>query len=232
MHARRPFRVHALLVALVAFPFLHPARSSAAVVPVTACGMTIVGRAELVGDLDCSAYAGHALALDGTLELNGFTLTGNTGGGNLYDAVHCTGRCRVKVKGPGTIVGGSVGVSGIKVLVTGEVTVHDAGEWGVLGAILRVVRSHVHTNGVALGVGADGGGGVNGGTVSVVRSTIENNASYGVNATVRATLHLVDATDNGIVDVRSDGKPTAVKTTCKHSARESLAETWGICALD
>ncbi len=232
MRARSPLRIHVVLLALFTLPIVHPARSSAAIVPVTSCGLTVVGRAELTGDLDCSAYPGHALMIDGTLELNGFTLTGSASGSNLYDAVHCTGRCRVKVKGPGTIVGGFVGVSGIRVLVTGEVTIHDAAGFGVLGAIVRVVRSHVHTNGSGAGVGPDGGGGVDGDKVSVVQSTVEDNAAYGITALSRATLHLVSAIGNGFVDVRSGKKPTAVKTTCLRSARDDLAETWGICALD
>jgi hypothetical protein len=93
----------------------HSAASAAT--PVTQCGQVITGPAELVADLDCSAYPGDAVrVLSGPLRLRGFTLTGAPGDG--LSAVRCIreevgfelGRCRVI--GPGTIVGSDVGIRG------------------------------------------------------------------------------------------------------------------------
>jgi hypothetical protein len=216
----------------VVVAFLLLGGSAHAKTAVTSCGMTITGNAELTADLDCSGFAGHAVVLDGSLALNGFTLTGNATDPAGYSAVDCSGKCRVKIKGPGTIVGGATAISGRDVVVTKEVVVRDAANWGVTGAKIRVKRSYVHHNGFALAVGPDGGGGVWGGKVFVFGSTIESNASFGVNANTKATLNDCAVTGNGPFDVRSYLKPTLHDTSCNHSARGSLAETWGVCFND
>jgi hypothetical protein len=188
---------------------------------VTSCGMTIDGNAELTADLDCSGFAGHAVILDGSLALNGFTLTGNATDPAGYSVVDCTDKCHVKIKGPGTIVGGATAVSGREVVVTKEVLVRDAANWGITGAKVRVTRSHVHDNGFALAVGLDGGGGVWGGKVVTVRSTIERNATYGVNANVRATFNCAtSAATASSTSVRtcSRGCTTRAATTARARA--------------
>lgn len=200
--------------------------------PVTSCGMTISGNAELTADLDCSGFAGHAVVLDGSLALNGFTLTGNATDPAGYSVVDCTGKCHVKIKGPGTIVGGSTAVSGREVVVTKQVVVRDAANWGITGASVRVLHSHVHDNGFALAVGPDGGGGIWGAKVQTVRSTIENNATFGVNTNLRAKLNHSIANGNGLADIRSFLPPKTHDTTCLHSARSTLTETWGVCLGD
>lgn len=71
-------RRSSLIAPLIASAALLAASDGhAARVTLTTCGQTVVGSAQLAADLDCSAYAGHALVLDGNLALNGFTLTGN-----------------------------------------------------------------------------------------------------------------------------------------------------------
>jgi hypothetical protein len=81
------------------------AAGPAAAVDVTQCGQIVVGTGELTGDLDCSATADTAVYLQGTLLMNGFTITGNA----VDDAVKCeSGPC--KIAGPGTITGGFDGV--------------------------------------------------------------------------------------------------------------------------
>jgi hypothetical protein len=225
---RRSPLVAALLAAAA---LLTAADGHAAKVVLTTCGQTVVGRAELTADLDCSAYAGHALVLDGTLALNGFTLTGNATDPG-YSAVDCTAKCRVRIKGPGKIVGGQSAVSGNLVKLSKEIEIRDASAWGVTGAQVRASTVWVHGNGAGLPVGPDGGGGISGGKITVQRSTIESNASFGVNANVRAVLNFASVTDNGLVDLRSYDKPTVAKTTCLTSARGNLAENWGVCFND
>ena len=225
MPARAILSSLAILVLLL--PFTAEAK-----VGVTSCGMTIAGSAELTGDLDCSAYPGHALVLDGSLKLNGFTLTGNATDPAGFSVVDCTGKCRIKITGPGAIVGGSTAVSGGKVVVKKEVVVRDAGAWGVSGADVRIGLAYIHSNGGALAVGPTGGGGVNGGKINVSRSTIANNASYGVNANVRAILTNSNVNGNAVADIRSYEKPKTHDTSCLHSARANLAESWGVCFGD
>jgi hypothetical protein len=211
---------------------MMPALTAAGAIPLTTCGASVVGRAVLTGDLDCSTHPGHALVLDGKLELNGFTLTGNATDPAGYSAVDCLGKCRITVTGPGTIVGGSTAVSGGKVRLKHEITVRDAAEWGISGAEVRLSRCHVLDNGLALAVGPDGGGGIRGGKITVTQATIEDNASFGLDASIRAKLMRSSSIGNGLVDVRSFEKPTLVDAACVTSRRGNLKETWGVCFGD
>jgi hypothetical protein len=221
-----------LAAALLAAALLTASDGHAARVTLTTCGQTVVGSADLAGDLDCSTYPGHAVVLDGSLRLNGFTLTGNASDPAGYSAVDCTGKCRVRIKGPGTIVGGSTAVSGNQVRLSKEIVVRDAVEWGVAGAEVKASTVWIYDNGLGLTVGPEGGGGIAGGKVNVKRSTIESNGSYGVNANVRAVLNFVSLSDNPVADVRSYEKPTVAKTSCFTSARGNLGENWGVCFND
>ena len=63
------------------------------VVPVTACGQVIDGNAQLVSDLDCSASSPALTIHRGSLDLNGFTITG--------DQITCDDSCTVG--GPGNL---------------------------------------------------------------------------------------------------------------------------------
>ena len=63
----------------------------AAAVDITACGQTFENMATLIGDLDCSGFAGPAIEGSGTLDLAGHVLTA---GDDV--AFRCTkGRCTV-----------------------------------------------------------------------------------------------------------------------------------------
>jgi hypothetical protein len=208
---------------------LLPAAAAAKTVEVTTCGQTVRGRAILVADLDCSSHPGHALVLDGKLEMHGFTLTGNTTDVSGPSTVDCTGKCRIRIVGPGTIVGGSTAVSGLTVSISHEVTIRDALEWGVTGAKVGLSECFVTTNGAALPVGPAGGGGISGGKVKARRSTISDNASYGVNANRRATLNRSTALGNAFADVRSFDKPLLTDATCQISRRANTIESWNVC---
>ncbi len=208
------------------------ATPSAARVMLTSCGQVVVGSAELGGDLDCSGYAGHAVVLDGSLRLNGFTLTGNSTDPAGYSAVDCTAKCRVRIKGPGTIVGGTTAVSGTQVRLSKEIVVRDAVAWGVVGAQVKASTVYVHDNGLGLAVGPDGGGGISGGKITVQRSTVDDNGSFGVNASIRALLNFAHVASNGLADVRSYEAPKLAKTTCFTSARADVSEDWDVCVDD
>jgi hypothetical protein len=126
----------------------------AAPVPITTCGQSVEGVAELAGDLDCSAFPGPALTLRGTLELRGHTLVGHPG----HDVVYCPRRCLVR--GPGTVTGGAGGVADspfglVPLDGQGTVAVVDASvvgnrRFGVNARRGRVVRSTIADSEVGL----------------------------------------------------------------------------------
>ncbi len=210
---------------------LAPGGASAKTV-VDSCGMVVAGTATLQGDLDCSAHPGHALVLDGRLELRGHTLTGNSTDPAGYSTIDCAGDCVISIRGPGTIVGGANGVSGGTVKVSREVTIRDAAEWGVSGARVRLRECHVLDNGFALPVGASGGGGIVGGKITVSHSRVEDNASFGMNASVRAVVNHASILQNGLVDIRSFERPRLRDANCMVSSRANLNENWGVCIND
>lgn len=92
-----------LLVPLV----LLVAASAPAATPISGCGATIAGDAELVADIDCTGFEHPAVLFSasgtGALAMNGFSITGGTIG------VQCLGNCRVT--GPGTIRAAEFGIN-------------------------------------------------------------------------------------------------------------------------
>jgi hypothetical protein len=135
---------------LIAALTLVAGSAFAAPVPVTACGQVVTSRsAELTSDLDCSAFAGHAITManGGRLELNGFTLTGDAG--NVYDAVLCQGSCVVAA---GIISGGDTGAH--LVATTGRVRIDGATitntDAAVVGRRVIVSNSMLTNNGVGV----------------------------------------------------------------------------------
>jgi len=219
------------MLSLAAGLVLFSAPANAGPVLVTTCGTAVKGRAVLASDLDCSSHPGHALILDGRLDLGGFTLTGNSSSPDEHSAVDCHGKCQVTIKGPGTIVGGGSAVTGLKVKLD-DVVIRDAAGWGVTGAVVRVKRSQVTNCGASLAVGPAGAGGILGGKLSISDSRVDANGSCGVFAQTRAALLRSDVTGNGFVDLRSYGRPGVKNSTCGTSRRANLAENWGVCSAD
>lgn len=212
--------------------------ASAAPIAVTSCGMVVKGSARLAGDLDCSAHPGHALILDGKLDLQGFSLIGNPG----WVAVDCGSVGKCGVKGPGEIRGAAVGISGYKILVSRGVRIADSAETGIVAAIAKLNRAIVEQNGNGA-TSSPGGGGVWAGVVSATRSEITGNAAFGVFGNGGA-VRLVNSTvtGNGVAsplacgtalcaDVVSFLRPRVFRTTCGTSMHVTGA-TWGVCAGD
>ncbi len=170
--------VRGLIAAAVLMSF---STATYAATPVITCGASVVGVAELLGDLDCSNYAGHALTLDGTLKLNGHVLTGHADTLSSWQTVDCPGS-DCKIKGPGTISGGAIGVAGrVRVKLT-DVTVTGA-HTGVIATFALIKSSHIIGNGQVVD---DGAVGLVGGVILVprrlvmVNSRVEQNGFYGV----------------------------------------------------
>lgn len=220
---------------------------AAATTQVTYCGQVYMGRGILTGNLDCTGYGGHALIIErGSLELNGFTLTGGD-----YYGVHCLTTCWIK--GPGTIQGaGWDGVRADGWTVAYGVVIRDNGLNGINGrnnsnASRLIVRDSTITGNGFNGIEADS-------AVLVRRSTITNNGAYGIDVGVqfcdtagRVLLQRSTVTGNGgacpdgmvCADVSSCGRrnhpPRLRRTTCGTSyQRESGIPglDWDVCQQD
>jgi hypothetical protein len=140
--------------------------------PVTECGQFFHGKGILVGDLDCSAYDGHAVLMStGKLDLAGFTLTQGHG----Y-AVGCSSNCRIT--GPGKIVGNPIGFQLVRAEgVSLRMVTLNGGNGGVdatnNGKTGRAVIRDSTITGSQFGVVADR-------LVKIIRSTITDNRTVGV----------------------------------------------------
>jgi hypothetical protein len=224
-----------------------------AATPITSCGMSVVGNAVLVANLDCSSHAGPALSLDGRLKLNGFTLTGNADQVAGTATVDCgqNGRCRVQ--GPGAIHGGTYGVSGNmvklkKLQISGALT-------GVAARSAYLKDVKIIDNGL-IAPGEDevvdglyAGGGIYGHKLFIVGSEIRNNGWYGVlglgDTGELPRVHRSTVVDNGSVAAYCDRvvgcadfvqmfnfAPILKQTVCETSLLRDTGETLGICSLD
>lgn len=152
-------------------------------IAVTSCGSTVTGVGELVGDLDCSAYAANAVTVHGTFKLNGHTLTGAADTSLDPITVACGNHGSCTILGPGTIAGGAFGISGRSVKMK-DVTVSGAGT-GIDAARARLRSCTITGNGQVVsandGPGTLGGGGVAiGYRLSMTDSHVTGNGFYGV----------------------------------------------------
>jgi hypothetical protein len=126
--------VRALLVVLASA--VVPAVAAATAVEVSTCGRSVVGKAVLTADLDCSATSFVGIEIEGTLDLNGHTIIGPP----LTFAVHCLGSCTIR--GPGAITGSGAGLLGRRVtkikqvLFTGLTKAIDATSTGGKGRLI------------------------------------------------------------------------------------------------
>jgi hypothetical protein len=227
---------------------LTSAAASAATVPVTTCGQVVIGRGELVGDLDCGLYGGTAaVTVRGRLDLNGFTITGNAG----LNAVSCVVKCNVR--GPGLITGANAGVStewpnGAKIRVR-DVTIDGNTGAAVDGSTVSVKDSVITNNGTANPpVSFPFTGGVSGGRVKILDSALTNNFNFGVRGSkvrlIRSTATgngtnpgcLANIPNWGCADVAGFEIPRVrASSTCGTSRRLAFApfnSSWGVCAND
>jgi hypothetical protein len=228
---------------------LSASQADAALIPVTACGTVVSGRAELLGDLDCSTYPGSAVVLVGRsqLRLNGFTITANTSMQDVDVAgIQCVstipGKKEIcKIHGPGTIVGGTIGIDGGMKPCISDVTVAGAGTVGVLGGSVMIRHSVIQNNG-GLAVQYDGGG-VRASAVSLRDCDVSGNAEHGVWANGgRLRLVKSSVTGNGTApgcatepnlcaDLVSYATPQLMGSTCETSTRPNNT-THGVCSND
>jgi hypothetical protein len=226
--------------------------------PVTSCGQTLINEdGVLTADLECQAPSTFSSAVqlyNATLNLGGFTLTMPPDEGI---GVLCGARCAVV--GPGTIVGGGMGIKGPyrgRVLVDG-VTVTGVGFIAIGGTAVRVTDSTLIDNGSS---------GVSGNRIRIEGSTVTGNnqidesraAVSGWIKAVRVTdtiitgnhfsgvyAHRVRADNStisgnglnascGVTQICSDvvthGKPRLSATTCDTSAELGhCSESGGPC---
>jgi hypothetical protein len=108
------------------------ASTALAAEPVTTCGQVLSDGGFLTADLDCSAYTGGwAVTIErGTLDLAGFTLTGNETEFFPMESTEATVRCLANcdIVGPGVITGGAnLGIYAWRRLTLTNVAVVDDG---------------------------------------------------------------------------------------------------------
>lgn len=201
-----------ILVTLVA--------GNARAVSVTTCGQIVHGTGDLAADLDCSSHPGRSLQLIGRLRLNGFKITGNS----TDPVIYCnTGSCLVS--GPGTLTGGSKGVtSDVGVRVVDATVEFNAGDGVVSFRSARIqgasVISHNGGNGVRAShavsivggklalpdvvVSDNGGNGVQAGrTARIQNAEVSGNAGDGVRTGTAASLFSAVVEGNGLDGVRA-----------------------------
>jgi len=161
-----------------AFLSAHAVGPAMAATAVTFCGQVVRGKAFLASDLDCSGTTDDAVILGGgTLDLRGFTLTGNNS--DIDCTVHCTRSCKITSDPPGgTITGGGVGVC----------------DWPTPGTPDPPLRS-LRVTSVTIDGNVDGGVQANIGRVLIRNSTLSNNGT-GVNAdsVFRGRLRVINST--------------------------------------
>lgn len=161
-------------------------------IPVTACGQQVQGTGQLAADLDCTGSGDEAVKLNGTLLLNGFTVTGDA----AFDVVRClAGACRVV--GPGTVTGGADGIrsDGGARVEAGAVVTGNAGDGLRTDKTAKVTEATVQGNGgdgvrskgaaVLKGATVDGNGGTGvrtDGTANVQASTVQGNGEDGIHS--------------------------------------------------
>lgn len=190
-----PYGVTAV-ISLVTIVSIAPAHAAT---PLTACGESVVGKAVLTADLDCSGQplpAAVRLAPGATLDLAGFTLRGG-----IADAVVCQGSCKVVTSQPGGMItdagGNGINANGDNVrggnVLVNAVVISGNGLSGIEAAgRVKLFDSTLSDNG-ANGVNADGGkiigsavarngvsGVAGGGNWRVSDTVVEDNAQVGV----------------------------------------------------
>lgn len=187
---------------VLGFAIGSPARAGTPV-PVTTCGQQVQGAGQLTADLDCTGSGDEAVKLNGTLLLNGFTLTGDAG----FDVVRClVGACRVI--GPGTVTGGADGVRsdrGARVEGAAVVT-------GNSGDGVRTDKTAKITN---ASVTANGGDGVRSKTTAVLNgAVVTGNAGTGVrtDATANVKASTIDGNGDAGIDSEKTAKASASST--------------------
>jgi hypothetical protein len=220
---------------------------------VTTCGQEFSGKGYLAGDLTCDD-SGYAVEIEGTgsLDLRGFTISGGEYG------VFCDLTC--KVFGGGTITGAEEdGIVAIKNLKVDGITVSNNGFAGV-----KAGRAVIVTNAVLVGnarSGAQGlvraklvdtvsqgnGGGADGSTLNLVRTTVTGNTIGGawgdrINAISSIIFDNHSGAECGVTLPCADlhtppglKKPRLTKSTCGTSYKGPSTlpgDTWGVCADD
>lgn len=158
----------------------------AAEIPVTTCGQQIpaVMHAVLMAELSCSSGPGVLLGSGSSLDLNGFSIIGNTAAPQAT-GVECSAGCRVD--GPGTVREFSgTGIHAYGALQVSGVEVRDNASLGLSASAVVISDSLVSGN--ATGVYAST-------TASLTNVDVVANHATGVNAT-KVELDGCDVSNN------------------------------------
>lgn len=183
--------------------------TSAHAIPVTTCGQVVKGTGDLVADLDCSGHLGRSVQLIGRLRLNGFTLTGNPASPVVYCNI---GSCLVS--GPGTLTGGSRGVtSDVGVTVVDATVTSNTGDGVFSFRSARIKGAAVITNNGGNGVRASRIVSVVGGKQALPDTVISGNGGDGIQAVRAARVQSGVVTGNAGDGIETEGAASLAAST-------------------
>ena len=192
-----------------------PTAYAAPAVTVDTCGQIVTGVGTLAADLDCSGFAsGESVTLrkGARLELNGHTLTGNSGQvvvlccKEIEPAPACK-LAKCSVFGPGVITGGLGGIRSDRADVR-DLTIDVAAGDGVSAIDRAKIRNSTITGSAFAGVDSQ--------RIQVRESSISGHTT-GLRATVSIKVSDSDITGNSGSGVSLQGANTAKRVVLKDS---------------
>jgi len=168
-----------VIAALVA---VSVASQASAQIPITGCG-EFASNGILTADLDCSAASGASIhvASGGTVDLDGFTITGGAGAG-----IDCEARCTI-VGGGGTVTG-----DGQSVGVYSEKGAMEISDLSIIGRSTGIVgiRANITATNVFVGGAERDGIRIQRGKLALVDSTVSANGLSGIMGSDRARVRI------------------------------------------
>jgi parallel beta helix pectate lyase-like protein len=230
---------------------------------IVGCGAPVSARevARLDADLDCSGLPDGVVIHQGTLLLNGHTITGATNAG-----IQCSAGC--KIVGPGEVTRSAWGIVGFNQFTAGTVRIsnaslHDNENAGLAVASGDDVRGSVKLENIDASHNGASGIWVAARRLRATGLTTVGNAAHGVLTPPNGATKITGLTATGNligvngprggrlvlkgsritsntsgIDVYSETRPILVETTCDHSAGMSPDPInpnglpWGICGGD
>lgn len=202
---------HLMLAVVVSLVLVSvaPQANGAAGTPITDCGQTVTTNAYLTQDLHCVAIDGVIVGADGiTIDLKGFTLRGNVGGGSHYgindleyDGVTIQNGVVRNFDSGVYAVGSTDSVSLVNLTVSGNT----GGGIIIVGDSASVKSTTASANS---GVGIN----IIGATAKIQSSNAHANQSHGIWVTGASTkIQKSTASGNGQIGILADGSAPTLK---------------------
>ncbi len=191
---------------------------TALAVDVTTCNQFVQGTANLVADLDCSGHPGRAIQIIGSLHLNGFKLTGNSAGPVVYCNI---GSCTIV--GPGTLTGGSKGVSGDGGVKVVDATIEfNSGDGVFTFRAARIQGSSVISNNGGDGVHASRTVSIVGGKLALPDVVVSDNGGHGIEAGRAVRVQDAVVSGNANDGIRTEAAASLLSTVVQGNGLDGV----------